>query len=462
MKKPESMKLVYFLGIGGIGMSALARYLHLAGVKVMGYDKTQTTLTKELEAEGIEVHYDDKPELITKEIDLIVYTPAIPKDLKEFEKSTSIGVPLLKRSELLEVITQNNITLAVAGTHGKTTVSTLLAHILYTSAAGCTAFLGGISKNYNSNLLLSRNSNFIVTEADEFDRSFLRLHPYLEIITSTDPDHLDIYNTHDSLLGSFSDFASNIKDGGILLIKKEAYLPIDSKLKAKIYTYSMNSEADFYITELNLHNGIYSYNLNTPSGIIKGFSPMLPGLFNVENSVAASAAAYLSNIPEETIVSAVNSFTGVKRRFDHRIMRDDIIFIDDYAHHPEELKACISSVKKLYPEKEITGIFQPHLFTRTRDFATGFAEALSLLNYLVLLDIYPAREKPIEGITSKMLLDLVPMDNKILLNKPEIINYLELNKPEVLLTLGAGDIDQIVPVIEDYYNNLDENELIEE
>jgi len=447
--KPESVKKVYFLGIGGIGMSALARYLNSAGVKVSGYDKTPTTLTSELEREGMEIHYEDMPDLITPDIDLVVYTPAVPTDLGEFIRVKDSGLPLLKRSQLLESITANHKTLAVAGTHGKTTVSTMLAHILYSSHLGCTAFLGGIAKNYNSNLLLNHQSEFMVAEADEFDRSFLRLHPELAVITSTDADHLDIYNDHGSMLSTFAEFAGNVSRTGTLILKRGINLPLkDNPEGRKLYYYSVSDEADFRVEGLELSGGRYQFNLRTPFGIIEGFNPVLPGLFNVENAVAASAAALMAGAKEEEIVKAVNSFTGVRRRFDHRVNKGGVLYIDDYAHHPEELRACITSVRKLYPDRKITGIFQPHLYTRTRDFAEGFAESLSLLDKLILLDIYPAREKPIPGITSGMLLEITPLEDKLLLSKEGAVEYISSNKPDILLTLGAGDIDQLVPEIE--------------
>jgi UDP-N-acetylmuramate--alanine ligase len=447
----QTLNKVYFIGIGGIGMSALARYLNTSGIHVIGYDKTPTTLTKELENEGMVVHYDDRPDLIDNSIDLIIYTPAIPKDLAEYQKALNSGIRILKRSEFLEEITLNHETLAVAGTHGKTTISTMLAHILFNSSKGCTAFLGGIAKNYNSNLLLNHNSKFMVAEADEFDRSFLKLHPGLAVITSTDADHLDIYKDHSHLLSSFSQFAGNVVPGGKILIKEGIDLPLPVSENVNTYTYSINAIADFYISDLQLEDGKYSFTLNTPDRKIKGFNPALPGLFNVENSVAAASAAWLAGVSDNEIVDAVNSFLGVKRRFDHRVVKDDILYIDDYAHHPEELKACISSVRKLYPLRKITGIFQPHLYTRTRDFASGFAESLSLLDNLILLDIYPARELPIEGVTSQMLLELTPIENKILLKKEEVADYLTHHRPDILLTLGAGDIDQLVPVIEQIF-----------
>lgn len=451
--KSGFLKKVYFIGIGGIGMSALARYLCSANIAVSGYDKTPTTLTKELENEGMLIHYDDMPEFITSDIDLVVYTPAVPRDLAEFVKVIDLKLPLIKRSDLLESITADHKTLAVAGTHGKTTVSTMIAHVLYSSSLGCTAFLGGIAKNYNSNLLLNHASNLMVAEADEFDRSFLKLHPYLAVITSTDADHLDIYNNHDNLLQSFSDFTANVAKDGIILIKSTVKLNIPSSETRKVYTYSITGKADFTISDLKLINGKYQYNLNTPSGLIEGFRPELPGLFNVENAVAASAAAFLTGVPVTDILKAINNFKGVKRRFDHRVEKDGFLYIDDYAHHPEELKACISSVRKIYPYRKITGIFQPHLYTRTRDFAKEFAESLSLLDQLILLDIYPAREKPIEGITSQMLLDITSINDKRLLSKAGLLEYLKNNIPDILLTLGAGDIDQLVPEIEKIFEN---------
>ncbi len=441
----KRLNKVYFLGIGGIGMSSLARYLNTAGTDVSGYDKTQTVLTNKLVDEGIAIHYEDLPENIPIDVDLVVYTPAIPSDLKEFIRIKELGLPLLKRSELLEKISSDHRTLAVAGTHGKTTVSTMLAHIMYQSKAGCTAFLGGISKNYSSNLLLNNKSEFMVTEADEFDRSFLRLHPTLAIITSADADHLDIYGSHEELLDSFAQFASKVKEDGILLIKSGLKLKLPER---RTYYYSITGNADFSIKDLKLIDGFYNFTIQTPQGEIRGLKPDLPGLFNVENALAAASAAWLSGASTEEIVQSINNFKGVRRRFDRIINRPDFLYIDDYAHHPEELRACLTAVRKLYSLKKITGIFQPHLYTRTRDFANEFAESLSMLDTLILLDIYPARELPIEGVSSKMLLDITPLDSKMLLSKHEVLEYLHNNKPEILLTLGAGDIDQLVPKIE--------------
>jgi len=446
------LKLVYFLGIGGIGMSALARYLHKAGIRVYGYDKTYTTLTGELEAEGINIHYEDRPDLIPAETDLVVYTPAVPAGFGEFRFLADKGYKMIKRSELLGDITAAKTTLAVAGTHGKTTVTTMLSHILFSGKDGCTSFLGGIAKNYNSNLLLKPECRFMVAEADEFDRSFLRLFPWLAVITSTDADHLDIYGDHQHLKDSFAGFTANIAENGILLIKKNVEIPLKTKSGVKTYTYSVSEPADFAAIHLRLEDGIYHFDLKTPAETVTGLKPGLPGLFNVENSIAAASAAWLSGSSADEIRYGINSFQGVKRRFDHRINRPGFLYIDDYAHHPEELKACISSVRALYPHRHITGIFQPHLFTRTRDFAAGFAESLSLLDRVILLDIYPARELPIEGVTSAMLLGNIRVTDKRLCSIEEIPGILKEISPDILLTLGAGDIDQLVPQIELIFN----------
>lgn len=444
----ESLRVVYFLGIGGIGMSALARYLNKAGVEVHGYDKTPTSLTATLETEGIQIHYDDRPDLIPTGTELVVYTPAVPSGLGEYIAILTKGLPMMKRSELLGKITTAKKTLAVAGTHGKTTVTTMLSHILFPGKAGCTSFLGGISKNYNSNLLLNPDSELMVAEADEFDRSFLRLFPYLAVITATDADHLDIYKTHGHLLESFADFTANIKENGFLLIKKGIGLPDKKHNSVRKYTYAVSDAADFRAVDLKLENAKYTFNLQTPEGTIDNLNPGLPGLFNVENSIAAAAAAWLCGAPDDEIRLGVNSFEGVKRRFDFRINKPGLLYIDDYAHHPAELKACIGAVRAMYPQRHITGIFQPHLYTRTRDFAAGFAESLSMLDRLILLDIYPARELPIEGIDSAMLLKHITITDKKLCSKEEALAELDRNKPDILLTLGAGDIDLMVAKIE--------------
>lgn len=451
----ETLGTVYFLGIGGIGMSALARYLKKAGVNVHGYDKTPTTLTSQLEAEGIVIHYEDRPELIPAETSLVVYTPAVPADLGEFLFLKLKNIPMIKRSALLGEITSAKKTLAVAGTHGKTTVTTMLSHILFPSEMGCTAFLGGIAKNYNSNLLLNPQSNFMVAEADEFDRSFLKLFPYLAIVTATDADHLDIYKTHAQLLDSFADFTANIEQGGFLLVKQGITLPEKIKERVSKYTYAVTDQADFMAIGLQLRDACYSFSLKTPDGMIEHLNPGLPGLFNVENSIAAAAAAWLCGASNEEIIKGINTFKGVKRRFDHRINQSGLLYIDDYAHHPEELKACIGAVRAMYPHRHITGIFQPHLYTRTRDFAAGFAQSLSLLDKVMLLNIYPARELPIEGVDSELILKNITTTDKMLCSKQDVMKELSEHKPDILLTLGAGDIDLMVADIEKLFQTED-------
>ena len=449
--KTGNLKSVYFLGIGGIGMSALARYFHSAGIKVSGYDKTTTRLTEQLEAEGISIHYEDLPELISDKTDLIVYTPAVPKDLREFIKANSGKFILKKRSEVLGELTNIKKLIAVAGTHGKTTVSTMIAHTLFTSKVGCTAFLGGISKNHNSNLLLKPESDFMVAEADEYDRSFLKLSPWLAIITSADADHLDIYSSHQNLKDAFAGFTEKVRAGGVLLIKKGIGININPNPDVEIYTYALDQIADFYAENIEIRDHNYHYDLVIPEGRIRNMSPGLSGLFNVENSIAAAAAAWLSGASEEEIREGANTFSGVKRRFDIRINQPGLLYIDDYAHHPQELSACISSVRELYPDRHITGIFQPHLYSRTRDFAAGFAESLSLLDRVILLDIYPAREKPIEGITSEILMDKIQAPEKMLCSLQQALQTISENPPDILLTLGAGNIDQLVEPIEELF-----------
>lgn len=446
--KTETLKSVYFLGIGGIGMSAIARYFHASGIKVSGYDKTQTRLTAELEAEGINIHYEDRPDLISDETDLIVYTPAVPGDLGEFIKANSGKFILKKRAEILGELTNSKQLIAVAGTHGKTTVSTMIAHTLFTSKVGCTAFLGGIAKNHNSNLLLQPESDFMVTEADEYDRSFLKLSPWLAIITSADADHLDIYSSHQDLKDAFAGFTEKVREGGVLLIKKGIGVNINPGPDVEVYTYALDQKADFYAENIEIKDHFYHYDLVIPEGRIRNMSPGLSGLFNVENSIAAAAAAWLSGASPEEIREGTQTFRGVKRRFDIRINRPGLLYIDDYAHHPQELSACIGSVRKLYPDRHITGIFQPHLYSRTRDFAEGFSESLSMLDRVILLDIYPAREKPIEGITSEILLDKIQAPEKMLCSRQQAMQAISENPPDILLTLGAGNIDQMVEPIE--------------
>lgn len=448
-----NLNLVYFIGIGGIGMSAIARYLNKAGIKVYGYDRTSTPLTRQLEKEGMHIHYHDDPDGIPEKTNMVVYTPAVPSDLAEMQAVRKRGLPLLKRSEFLNYLTQHKHTIAIAGSHGKTTISGAIAHIFNHSAFGCTAFLGGITKNYDSNLLLNHESDVVVVEADEFDYSFLKLNPSLAIVTAVDADHLDIYHSHETLLEAFADFTGKIVPDGALLIKKSINnLPDRLQQGVKRFTYSLEEEADFTATELKLEDGLFTYTLKTPEGHIRNLQPAARGRFNLENSIAAASAAWIFGVNEADIRQGINSYTGIVRRFDQRVDLPGLTYIDDYAHHPKEISACLSSVREIYPGRKITGIFQPHLFTRTRDFMEEFAESLATLDTLILLDIYPARELPIEGITSNVLLNLTQVEDKQVLSREEVLDLLENNPPDVLLTMGAGDIDQMVAPIEALLN----------
>ena len=449
---------IYFIGIGGIGMSAIARYYNTKGFKVSGYDKTPSPLTHALEQEGIEVHYEDCTDFVPKDVEstLVVYTPAIPKDMGELVYVQEHGYRVIKRSKMLGEITQGQRCLAVAGTHGKTTTSTLLSHIFTDSGEGCSAFLGGISKNYGSNLLTHPN-NVIAVEADEFDRSFLQLFPEIAVITSMDADHLDIYGDEAHIHEAFKAFASQVS--GTVIVKKGLDItPEDTK--AIIMTYSYNDpSADFYaeITEGN-GNGYTHFNLHWPGGIIRDCVVGVPGWVNIENAVGASAIGLTYGLDPEKIKAALAAFKGVKRRFDIQMESESCIYIDDYAHHPEEISAALTSIKGNFPEYRLTAIFQPHLYTRTRDFADGFAEALSKVDRLILLDIYPAREEPIPGVTSQMILDKVTAPQKTLMSKDMVMDYLkenlELNGKDVLVTMGAGDIDRLVPEINKMLNGI--------
>ncbi len=445
----SKLKHIYFLGIGGIGMSAIARYFMAKGIKVSGYDKTATHLTIQLQKEGIEIHFEEDLKLIGKDVDMVIYTPAIPFNHKELIFFKENNFKLYKRSEVLGLITQNSMGIGIAGTHGKTTISTMTAHLLKQSEVDCSAFLGGISKNYQSNLLLSSKSEYVVIEADEFDRSFLKLQPQIASISSIDADHLDIYGDKSQLKKSFEEYITKLKKDGILIYKKGLDLVIPSDIK--VYTYSLNDNSDFYAKNIRIVDGSYIFDFVSPDQVIKEVKILYPGLHNIENAVLAMSIALFTGVKPEEIKKAILSFEGVNRRFDIRIKSESLIYIDDYAHHPEELKACISSVRSLYIGKKITGIFQPHLFTRTRDFSDEFARSLELLDTVVLLDIYPARELPIPGITSQMLLDKINKTEKFLLKKSEILDFIENHSPEVLLTLGAGDIDQLVEPIENMF-----------
>lgn len=449
------MKNVYFIGIGGIGMSALARFFLHEGRNVAGYDRTSTPLTKALESEGACIHYKDNvnniPADFKEKETLVVYTPAVGNDNSELNFFKSNGNKIVKRAETLGVIASEKELLAVAGTHGKTTTSTILAHLLNAAGNGSSAFLGGISKNYNNNLLLS-NSNLLVAEADEYDRSFLQLYPKVAIITSIDADHLDIYGSHEEVKESFRAFVSQIRKGGTLVIKnklvnndKPSFAP---EFKEKLYTYSFNEQADFYAQNIKvLEGGYFNFDIVTPTGIVSSCTLGVPGWINVENAIAAFAAAWVVGTDVQRMKEVLKSYSGVKRRFDVQLTTPKVTFIDDYAHHPEELKASITSVRGMFPDKKITGIFQPHLFSRTRDFAKEFAESLSLLDELILLDIYPAREKPIDGITSEIIFKNVSIKSKVMSNKEDLLDLIKNKQIEVLVTMGAGDIDTMLEPI---------------
>lgn len=449
----NNIQSIYFIGIGGIGMSNLARYFMSKGKKVAGYDRTETPLTKDLVTEGAEIHYTDDIKLIPdyckdKESTLVVYTPAVPAENEEVRYFHQNGFTIQKRAQVLGIITKSSKALCCAGTHGKTTTSSMLAHILKQSHLDCNAFLGGILKNYGSNLMLSDKSEFTVVEADEYDRSFHWLHPYMALITSVDPDHLDIYGTEEEYLKSFEKFTSLIQPGGALVMKHNIKLSPKTGKDVRIYTYSMD-KGDFHAQNIKIGNGEISFDFVTPKETIDNIQLGVPVKINIENGIGSMALAWLNGVTAEELQHGMATFMGAKRRFDFLLKTDKIVMIDDYAHHPEELAASITSVKELYPNRKLTGIFQPHLYTRTRDFAPEFARSLSLLDELILLDIYPAREKPIEGVTSKIIFDKVTCP-KTLCNKEELLPLLE-NKDniEVLLTMGAGDIDQLLKPIKD-------------
>lgn len=443
---------IYFIGVGGIGMSNLARYFSFKGRKVAGYDKTSSELTKELEAEGISVHYDDDilkipVDFLDKEHTLIVRTPAVPEDQSELRYFSEKGYSILKRAQVLGEVSKDDKCLCISGTHGKTTTSMITAHLLKQSHVDCSAFLGGISNNYETNLLLSDKSDLTVIEADEYDRSFHQLQPWMAVVTSVDPDHLDIYHTHEAYLESFAHFTSLIRPGGCLVIKKGIPLKYRVQDNVKVYTYSSTEIADFYASNIRVSNGRLFFDFYRPGAIIKDMELGVPVRINVENAVAAMALAHLNGAEDEEMRIALASFKGTRRRFDFQIRRNDFVYIDDYAHHPEELKASILSIKELFPDKKVTGIFQPHLYSRTKDFFNEFADVLSELDDLILLDIYPARELPIPGITSEMILEKVSIKSKIVTSLSKIIEILDSKQPEVLVTLGAGSIDTIVPLI---------------
>jgi UDP-N-acetylmuramate--alanine ligase len=449
-------KLYYFLGVGGIGMSALARFFNHYKKTVVGYDKTQSALTDALQREGIVCHFQEDLSLLSQHIAgyekkevLVIFTPAVPTEHQEYQYLLHQDYQILKRSQVLGEISAYFKTIAIAGTHGKTTTTTLVTHLLKHAGINCFSFMGGISKNYNTNLLLgdvSDTNAYFVVEADEYDRSFLTLHPEIALITSVDADHLDIYGDQKHVKESYALFAKQVKQGGTLIVKKN--VDNDLTLTDKHLIYSLNLNTEYCASSIVIENAQLTYDIKSPIENISHVTLGISGLHNVENSIAAVAIAQQVGIAGDVIKEGLRSFSGVKRRFDYRIRTNKLIFIDDYAHHPEELRATINSVKKLHPEKKITGVFQPHLYTRTRDFADAFAESLDLLDVCILLEIYPARETPIEGINSAWLLNKLKLKNKIVYTKEQALESLKLNPPELLLTMGAGDIDLMVESLE--------------
>ncbi len=445
----DKIHTVYLIGIGGIGMSALARYFMMLNKKTMGYDLTETNLTKQLVDEGIRVFYNDNPDEIPIEAQnrnnsLVIYTPAIPKNNKLLTYFSNNGFKLLKRAEVLGYIANKSNTIAVAGTHGKTSISGLLSHILSSTGEKCTAFVGGIMNNYNSNFLFSGQAKFTIVEADEFDKSFLQLKPANAIISSIDADHLDIYNKLENLQKGFLEFANQIKPNGNLLIKKGLNISPEEVNKIRLYTYSADEEADIFASNIHIKNNQTYFDINMPGGkILKDLFIQLPGRINIENTVAASGMAYLLGVDEKDIRSGLSSFKGIKRRFDFLLKSERLIYMDDYAHHPKEISAMISSIREVYPDRKLTGVFQPHLFSRTKDFANEFAISLSMLDEVILLDIYPAREKPVEGISAKLIFDNINIENKIMCNLIKLIEEIEKREVDFLITIGAGNIDTL-------------------
>ncbi|OIN57189.1 UDP-N-acetylmuramate--L-alanine ligase [Arsenicibacter rosenii] len=453
----DTIKYVYFLGIGGIGMSALARWFGINGFEVAGYDRTPTALTKTLQEEGMSIHFEDDIDLIPEHFlanpheTLIIYTPAIPKTHRELLYLTENGFTLQKRSQVLGLLAGQMRTAGIAGTHGKTTTSSMVAHILRVAQVNSAAFLGGITQNYGTNFLLNEptedlKSVVCVVEADEFDRSFLTLYPNIAVVTSTDADHLDIYGDKNAVLESFSAYVSQIEPEGVLFQKKG--LLLKDKTKATVYEYSLH-EGDYFSKNLRIEDARFVFDLVYPGGVIASIKMIVPGFHNVENAIAAGAVALALGVGPDTICEALSTYRGVKRRFEYIVETDAHVLIDDYAHHPAEVDAFLTSVKALYPDRELTAVFQPHLFTRTRDFAPEFAQSLSIADSVFLLDIYPARELPIEGVTSNIIFAEITAEKKQLCSKKELLTIVKSEKPSLLVTIGAGDIDQMLPDLKD-------------
>lgn len=452
MSELNKIKKIYFIGIGGIGMSAIARYFKQKGCEVSGYDRIQTALTSQLEDSGISIHYEDNIELIPKDADAVVYTPAIPANHAELLYYQVNGYQVVKRSDVLRWITEASFNICIAGTHGKTTISTMVAHILRHSGYGCNAFLGGISTNYQSNFWSSDN-NVVVVEADEYDRSFLKLVPDIAIITAMDADHLDIYGTEKEVEDSFIQFSNKIKPNGVLISKYGLKRKREFNV-TKQFTYSLDNEnASVFAKNIKVENGHYIYDVKANGWELSDIQLNMGGLHNIENSIAAIAVAKLLKVTPEKIKAAVNGFKGVKRRFEYWLNNENHVLIDDYAHHPEELRALITGVRSLYGKEKITIVFQPHLFSRTRDFAKEFAASLDLADEVILLPIYPAREMPIGGITSEVILQKMKLNNKNILSKEALMLWIQQNNPKIVVMAGAGDIDTILNRVKEILMN---------
>lgn len=446
MKQFNKLRRAYFIGIGGIGMSALARHFNSRGVQVFGYDKVPTVLTKQLEKEGMKINYQDNPALIPKKkIDLVVYTPAIPKEHRQLCYFIEKKIPVRKRAEVLQALTRGCFTIAVSGSHGKTSVTTMVAHILKDTGYDCTAFLGGISLNYHSNYI-SGSNDVVVVEADEFDRSFLRLSPSIAVITAVDTDHLDIYGSLRKIEEAFMDFAGKVKKEGVVIAQSK--VSILGRLKnQKLITYSFSdASADYYVTNSTLKKDISVFDISGKDGIA-GVSLQIGGRHNIENALAAYSVARQLGIEKNRIKKAISTFKGVKRRFEHIIRNPELVFIDDYAHHPAEISALLEAVRTIYPGRKITAVFQPHLYSRTRDLHTEFAASLDKADEVIILDIYPAREKPLPTVNSEMIARCMKSPHRQVVQKEKLLPVLKTMKPEVLLTIGAGDIDTLVEPI---------------
>ena len=444
-------------------MSALARFFHQRGDTVSGYDRTASPLTHQLEQEGIAIHYDDDPAQIPDAIDLVVYTPAVPRETAEFQYLLQKGVPMEKRSQVLGEITRGKKCVAVAGTHGKTSTSSMIAHILSHTKLGCSAFLGGIAKNFDSNIVVDSQSEYVVVEADEYDRSFLQLHPFCSVITATDPDHLDIYGTHENMLEAFRQFASQTEPGGMLILKEGISMCEEHEhhhhdhhemhldnVEASIRSYTARGiDADYYSQNVRNYNGNIYFDLRTPKGVIYDLELPNTALYSVENAVAAAAAVLGLGVSDQELREGLRTYLGVRRRFDYRIKTKNLVMIDDYAHHPQEIAACLESVRYLYPGKRLVAVFQPHLYSRTRDFADEFAKVLSTVDELIMMPIYPAREQRIPGVSSSMVLHKVKGLSKYLCSADQVLELVPVLFPDVVLTMGAGDIDRLVPRLEE-------------